>query len=266
MTFDLRIAKELHDWVGGRCSSPTCQNMLLRPSSPGGFGEAAHIMGENIDSARYEPIQTENERYSAGNGLWLCRNCHRLIDRCQSAFPRDLLYQWKEDARARAVEDTTRRTASSTQDTVDLPQDRDRAMLFYRRHAPLAEATNRVITQRAYINLPEELRQAAHSVEPLIEPFASGRSDVCHEPLTLAYQLEMVRLVNRIRFDPGSPFLSSMSGATLDARTLGVDEDGQHIFASSSMQILAAHAQLHSGFMTFVDALRPSFGFGGVVS
>lgn len=73
---------------GNRCAMPSCRRLLvqLRGSDYVLFGQAAHIAGERGEanrgrpSARFDPAMTEEERNSLSNLLYVCRNCHALID------------------------------------------------------------------------------------------------------------------------------------------------------------------------------------------
>lgn len=38
---------------------------------------------------------TSSERSDATNAIWLCRNCHKLVDADQNRFPHELLFEWR---------------------------------------------------------------------------------------------------------------------------------------------------------------------------
>jgi hypothetical protein len=59
------------------------------------IGEAAHIFGARQGAARYREEMTDVSRAEITNGIWLCRNCHRLIDSDASRFPADLMFRWR---------------------------------------------------------------------------------------------------------------------------------------------------------------------------
>ena len=86
---------------GDVCALPDCGQQLTLDSESGppfSLGEAAHIVGENEGSARYEHGMTENERNGYDNLIYLCRNCHRRIDAPASGekdYPVDLLKRIK---------------------------------------------------------------------------------------------------------------------------------------------------------------------------
>lgn len=68
---------------------PTCRRMLSFEPQGDDYvmrGVAAHIAGERgggargRPSARFDPSMTDEERNSLANLLYVCRNCHELID------------------------------------------------------------------------------------------------------------------------------------------------------------------------------------------
>ena len=60
------------------------------------LGEAAHIRAAR-KGARYAPNMTDPERADIDNGIWLCANCHTMVDKNDGAdFPVDKLIKWKE--------------------------------------------------------------------------------------------------------------------------------------------------------------------------
>lgn len=61
------------------------------------LGQAAHIKGARLGSARYDPKMTDQERADPSNGIWLCVQCATEIDKDESIFPVELLKQWKDD-------------------------------------------------------------------------------------------------------------------------------------------------------------------------
>ncbi len=65
------------------------------PSKATNVGEAAHIFGAKSGSARYRAVMTDSERSVITNAIWLCRDCHALIDRDERRYPAELLIQWK---------------------------------------------------------------------------------------------------------------------------------------------------------------------------
>ncbi len=82
------------------CSNPTCRSLTVGPhSSPGRSlktGIASHICAAAPKGPRYDPNQTEEERKSIENGIWLCGNCSTEVDKDEYQYPKQLLVQWKQ--------------------------------------------------------------------------------------------------------------------------------------------------------------------------
>jgi hypothetical protein len=68
-------------------------------------GEAAHITAASPGGKRYGPNLTSDERKAAGNGIWLCETCAKIIDSSEDSYPVDLLLAWKQLAEIKAARD-----------------------------------------------------------------------------------------------------------------------------------------------------------------
>lgn len=83
-----------------RCSNPDCRVITIGPNSDPGkstkIGEAAHIYGARISSKRYSPKMTDSARAEITNSIWLCRNCHKLIDTDEYKYSANILFTWRE--------------------------------------------------------------------------------------------------------------------------------------------------------------------------
>lgn len=81
------------------CSNPDCGVLTSGPTedkdSSINIGEAAHIYGRTSRAARYKPDLSISEIADITNGIWLCRNCHKLIDNDAPRFPAELLFEWR---------------------------------------------------------------------------------------------------------------------------------------------------------------------------
>jgi hypothetical protein len=84
-----------------QCSNPDCGAITTGPSSgPLGtvsVGQAAHIYGANPGSSRYDPNMLASDRSDISNAIWLCGNCHKLIDDDPIRFPAGLLFEWQRE-------------------------------------------------------------------------------------------------------------------------------------------------------------------------
>ena len=78
-----------------------CGCLTVGPSDARGdlklkLGEAAHIRAQNDRGARYDASMTDAERSAISNGIWLCANCHTMVDKNEGAgFPAAMLENWK---------------------------------------------------------------------------------------------------------------------------------------------------------------------------
>lgn len=83
------------------CSNPDCgvitSGPSADPSSATNIGEAAHIYGANPGAARYDPGMTYIDRSAISNGIWLCGNCHKMVDDDPIKFPAGLLFEWQRE-------------------------------------------------------------------------------------------------------------------------------------------------------------------------
>lgn len=89
---------------GNRCALPTCHVALAQDTESGSalsIGEAAHILGDKPGSARYDPEITERKRDHVDNLLYVCGNCHKIIDRDVESYPIERLRQIKADHEAK---------------------------------------------------------------------------------------------------------------------------------------------------------------------
>lgn len=90
---------------GGTCPMPECNKPLFDPSpGRGPLGVAAHIAGERPGSARHDPEMTPEARNAIGNLIYLCPDCHRLIDASPDEYPVERLQEIKATRERRFAE------------------------------------------------------------------------------------------------------------------------------------------------------------------
>lgn len=91
-----------------RCANPDCGAITSGPTEdPLGsinVGEAAHIYGAHAGSARYDPSMEATDRRSITNAIWLCGNCHKMIDDDPPRYPAGLLFEWQRDHERKVAE------------------------------------------------------------------------------------------------------------------------------------------------------------------
>ena len=102
MAFKKDIVESLAYRSAYICNNPDCNSLTVGPTINDlklklKIGEAAHIIGEKQESARHENIEIRLIE-SIENGIWLCANCHTMIDKANGIdFPKEKLYKWKKN-------------------------------------------------------------------------------------------------------------------------------------------------------------------------
>jgi hypothetical protein len=123
--FTKETSRKLCDRVASQCSNPDCRAPTKGPHSDGdvamSVGTAAHIHAAAPGGPRYDATQTEEERRSINNGLWLCRNCGTMIDVDEERYPAPLLRKWKMDAELDAFNRLGKPSAAATAPSDGLP-------------------------------------------------------------------------------------------------------------------------------------------------
>ncbi len=81
---------------GNRCA--ICKNILVdvKNANPACIGEAAHIFGEKPGAARYDKTQDINYVNSEANLIFICRNCHAIIDDKNNNYSTEKLFEIKK--------------------------------------------------------------------------------------------------------------------------------------------------------------------------
>lgn len=94
----------LRDRVASLCSNPDCRKSTIAASLETNdkttiIGEAAHIKAASsgAGAARFDDNMSYDERRSIDNGIWLCKNCHRMIDREPIKYSVETLKRWKAE-------------------------------------------------------------------------------------------------------------------------------------------------------------------------
>jgi len=94
----IQIAKR----AGWLCSFPTCHTPTVGATSDGegeiNIGTAAHISAAAPGGPRYDENMTQEERSSAKNGIWMCRDHGKAIDSRDPEFTVERLREWKKQA------------------------------------------------------------------------------------------------------------------------------------------------------------------------
>jgi hypothetical protein len=114
--FPEEVKRGLAQRVGLRCSNPDCGALTsgarLNSDKATNIGIASHITAAALGGPRYNAKLTQEQRSSAGNGIWLCRNCAGFVDTDLNRYTEPLLQAWKRGAEARALAALGRPTTS----------------------------------------------------------------------------------------------------------------------------------------------------------
>ena len=103
--FSQSVISILFKRAGGkccRCFAPTFGPVSNNPTKSVNIGQGAHIAAAAPGGPRYDSRMTPEERASAANGMWMCSNCHDIIDRDVDAFPTAELKRMKREAEKKA--------------------------------------------------------------------------------------------------------------------------------------------------------------------
>lgn len=90
---------------GNECANPNCNSPVLSINKVSNvvekIGQIAHIKGDNPESNRYDPSQSDEERHHYDNLFILCPKCHTEhpdgidIPANEKRFPTEILIDWK---------------------------------------------------------------------------------------------------------------------------------------------------------------------------
>jgi hypothetical protein len=84
------------------CSFPSCRTPTVGATEDGkneiNIGTAAHICAAAPGGPRYDENMSEDERSSADNGIWMCRDHGKAIDSDVKQFTTTVLREWKKQA------------------------------------------------------------------------------------------------------------------------------------------------------------------------
>lgn len=102
MAFPSKVAEKLAYNSAYICNYPGCNTLTVGPTASNKhlakkIGEAAHMEGEGLKSARHNKANQATVQ-DISNGIWLCANCHTMIDKNDGAdFPLHELQSWKAE-------------------------------------------------------------------------------------------------------------------------------------------------------------------------
>ena len=100
--FSEKTRNQIAKRAGWLCSYPTCRAHTVGATSDGNgeinIGTAAHICAAAPGGPRYDPNMTPEERSSAKNGIWMCRDHGKAVNSTDPEFTVERLREWKKQA------------------------------------------------------------------------------------------------------------------------------------------------------------------------
>lgn len=91
--------------AGHRCSNPKCRKHIYSwdkgTDEVTCLAEACHIYPARDGGPRYDQSVKDDFITSKANGLCLCLDCHKIIDRTPRSYSADTLFDWKNLAKER---------------------------------------------------------------------------------------------------------------------------------------------------------------------
>ena len=90
----------LHTESGNRCAK--CNIVLVQQSVC--IGINAHIYGEKPGAARYDASKPKEFVNSEENLIFLCSNCHTIVDRDYVKYPPEVLFSLKEEHKKKVIQ------------------------------------------------------------------------------------------------------------------------------------------------------------------
>lgn len=111
--FSAKVLMILYKRAGGKCCRCGAATFGpdTNPHKSVNIGQGAHIAAAAPLGPRYDEKMSPEERSSATNGMWLCSNCHDIIDRDVKEYPTAKLKKMKKEA-----EDYARREVGVSRD------------------------------------------------------------------------------------------------------------------------------------------------------
>lgn len=99
--FSNGVKRTLAERAAYICANPACRKPTVGPHSEPDkslkTGEACHICAAASGGPRFEVHQTQEQRSSIENAIWLCTECSTRIDKDESSYPVEKLVAWKRD-------------------------------------------------------------------------------------------------------------------------------------------------------------------------
>lgn len=97
--FPERVKRTVGQRAAYLCSNPECRDLTIGPHSQPdeslSTGVAAHICAAAPGGPRFDSTQTQYNRKSISNAIWLCHKCSDRVDKDIDKYTREVLLDWK---------------------------------------------------------------------------------------------------------------------------------------------------------------------------
>jgi predicted restriction endonuclease len=98
--FTLETKRKLAQRAGYMCS--LCGKLTIGPSSESDesvtlLGDAAHIASAETKGRRHDERMLSKDRKDINNGIWLCKNHHKLVDSDETEYSTAFLHTIKKN-------------------------------------------------------------------------------------------------------------------------------------------------------------------------
>lgn len=98
--FDANTRRRIAQSAMYVCSNPACLRLTGYATAEGkarAIAQAAHVIPAALKGPRAEQATSSTPNVkSEQNGIWLCLNCHGLVDDDSAAYPAERLFAWRQ--------------------------------------------------------------------------------------------------------------------------------------------------------------------------
>lgn len=119
-----KVQKILCTRSGNRCANPECRKILVVDKTDSDIeslvAQMAHIAGEKEGSPRYDNTMTTKERNSYANLIFVCGNCHKMIDDQPNTYTVEKLHEMKTNHEKWILESTEKEMTNVTFTELDM--------------------------------------------------------------------------------------------------------------------------------------------------
>lgn len=241
--FSPKTIERLRTRVAGRCSNPDCRIPTVAAGSDAMsvtlIGEAAHVRAASLGGPRYCESMTPKERHSIGNGIWLCSNCHKKVDRDEGQYTEQLLRGWKESAENQARKELGQ----------PLPNESDASTLL----VTALTGAPKHLARTAIANVHGAVEQHLQALDPRFIVETSYQDKVLRHTLKAK---ETVAISLRVGLEPADSVFAQLSGMFDHGVPLTVPAKDVTVTGSKLISHVFDLTPGESGHLTFTPHAR----------